>query len=205
MIERTSVAEAPAYLEHNDADHWFEHGLRVDLTVALAAVRFGHLADAYRDGPARILDPAAGNGRTARDLAAQLDGAAYTADLAPTAPVDHPARDAFELLEYLAQSTRRFDIVILGEFLEHVEDPARLLELANCVLPLNGGLVVSTPLEEADGVNPEHLWRWDRAGIVELLDAAGFVPLDYLEVDVYVDGYGNVRTQIHTARKDRTP
>lgn len=193
MRERTSIAEAPAYLHHNDADRWDEHALRIDVTVDVAAHRFG------TDDVALVVDPAAGNGRTCRELAAELAADHITGDLAPDAPVDQPGTDAIQLLDRLADHAA--DIVILGEVLEHVERPELLLAAAYGALRPAGGLVVSTPLDEPDGVNPEHLWRWDAAGVAELLAAAGFTPLDYVELATQVDGYGVVRTQIHTARR----
>lgn len=199
MRERTSIPAAPPYTEHNDADRWPEHALRVDVTVDVAAARFADWPDVEV-----VLDPAAGAGRTARELAAELDAAHVTGDLAPDAPVDHPGRDAADLLTDIAALDHRADIVILGEVLEHVEHPEVLIAASWAALRPGGGLVISTPLDEPDGVNPEHLWRWDRAGVVELLTAANlFEPLDYVELDTLVIGYGRVRTQIHTAR--RTP
>lgn len=195
MRERTSIPAAPPYTEHNDADRWPEHALRVDVTVDVAAYRFA------ADDVALVVDPAAGNGRACRELAAELAADHLTGDLAPDAPVDQPGTDAIQLLDRLADNAA--DIVILGEVLEHVERPELLLAAAYGALRPGGGLVVSTPLAEADGVNPEHLWRWDQAGVLELLYAAGFDPCDYVELSTIVDGYGPVRTQIHTAR--RTP
>ena len=61
-----------------------------------------------------------------------------------------------------------------------------------------------TPLDEPAGVNPEHVWRWDRAGILELLAGAGWEPDGYVELELktphWPPGY---RCQIHTAKAVR--
>lgn len=202
MIERTRPYPdadelAALYAVPNDADRWPEHQLRTDITVALGRSRF----------PARrlIIDPAAGTGRAARELA-DAHRRAITGDLSPDARVDHPATSALELLDNVVPfaglySGRATAVVLLGEILEHVEDPAALLAAAHRVAD---GLILSTPLDEPAGVNPEHVWRWDRAGILELLAGAGWAPDGYVELELetphWPPGY---RCQIHTAKAVR--
>ena len=198
MIERLRPAPTAAELDElyaapNDADRWAEHATRVDLTVALARFRFPR-----RD---LIIDPAAGAGRTVRELAV---GRTITGDLAPGAAVDYPGTPAAVLVELAAGEpvNGRADLVILGEILEHVDDPYRLLQLA---AGAGTGLILSTPLAEPAGLNHEHIWRWDRAGVTDLLDAAGWQPLDYLETELTLDHWPYpVRTQIHTATRRPT-
>jgi len=197
MIERTrpypAAGELAAlYAVPNDADRWPEHQLRTDITVALGRSRF----------PERmlIIDPAAGAGRAALELAA--GAAAITGDISPDARVDYPATTALDLLEHLyGLGDRLSTVVLLGEILEHVEDPAALLAAAHRVA---NGLILSTPLDEPAGVNPEHVWRWDRAGILELLAGAGWEPDGYVELELktphWPPGY---RCQIHTAKAVR--
>ena len=191
MIERVRPTPegaelAAMYAVHNAARHWLEHRLRIELTLDLGIARFP-----FRD---LVVDPAAGTGDLARRLAT---GEAFTGDLAPTAPVDRPGVAADAFLADLFLRNIVADVVVLGEILEHVDDPARLLAQARDV---SRGLIVSTPLDEPAGVNPEHVWRWDRAGILELLAAAGWHPTGYVELDLelkhWPPGY---RCQIHTA------
>ena len=195
LIERTRINPSPTelaalYQHANDADRWPEHTVRVDVTVAVARARFPD-----RD---LIVDPAAGAGRTARELAV---GRTITGDVAPDAPVDHPGVWADILLAQLAEDRVVADLVILGEILEHVRNPADLLVDA---AHIGRGLVLSTPLEEADGVNPEHLWRWDAGGVRYLLSAAGWEPVDYVELDYRIPAEvwpHPFRCQINTARR----
>lgn len=198
MIERNRPDPTPGelaqlYAQPNDADRWPEHALRVNITVELARYRFH-----YRPV---IIDPAAGAGRTVREL---IDDAAgtriITGDLAPEANVTHAGTDAIRTLELALEELGGWQpnaVVILGEVLEHVPDPEALLSAARHVA---GGLVLSTPLAEPAGINPEHLWRWDKAGVYELLDRTAWRPLDYLELDADVAGWPHpCRTQLHTA------
>lgn len=198
MIERTSVPMPTRadldrlYAEHNDAKHWREHRARIAITVELARYRFG-------DGLGLVVDPAAGGNYIAPNLGART---AITGDLAATAPVLYPGRDAVSLLDDIPHGAA--DLVILSEILEHLPEPGIVLDLTRLALRRDGGLVVTTPCDEPDGVNPEHLWRWDRAGIVELLERHGFTPVDYLETGFVVDGWPvPFRIQMHTARRIR--
>lgn len=189
MIERVRPTPAGAelaamYAHHNDAARWLEHRLRIELTLDLALARF----------PVRlvVVDPAAGAGDLARRLSTRET---VTGDLAPTAPVDRPGTPALELLGELPPNYA--DVVILGEILEHVDDPLELLVAARRV---GRGLILSTPLDEPPGVNPEHVWRWDKAGLLELLARAGWRSTGYLELDLELEHWPpGYRCQIHTA------
>ena len=202
LIERLRPNPTPSELAElyrwpNNADRWREHKLRVDVTVALASSRW--------PDPLLVIDPAAGAGRTGRELTG-YGGTLITGDLSTEANVDHPGRTADDLLGHWADEVdiaerRRADIIVLGEILEHVENPAQLLRYA---AGAGTGLVLSTPLEEPAGVNPEHVWRWDKAGIEHLLAEAGWRPLDYVELDVDLAHWpAGYRCQIHTAEAVR--
>lgn len=198
MIERMRPDPTPAelvelYAEPNDADRWAEHRLRVNITAELLAHRFH-----YRP---LLIDPAAGTGALVRQLADESYGGIVTGDLAPDAAVTYPGTDALDTLAAVA-ADRGYDanaVVVLGEILEHVPAPLDLLVAAGRVA---GGLVVSTPLEEPAGINPEHIWRWDKAGILAFFDTAGWRPLDYVELDLDIPGWAApFRIQIHTAER----
>jgi len=188
------VELAELYRWPNNADRWREHKLRVDITVDLAASRWPE--------PLLVVDPAAGAGRTGRELVLAGGGTLVTGDLSTEADVDYPGRTADDLLGWWADEAdagvrRRADVIVLGEILEHVEDPAQLLRYAAAA---GTGLVLSTPLEEEPGVNVEHVWRWDRPGIEHLLAEAGWRPLDYVELAVELPHWpAGYRCQIHTA------
>lgn len=180
-------AELAAMYRHaNDANAWPEHRLRLEVTAALARDRF----------PDRrlVVDPAAGRSTLAAELAT---GYTITGDLAPNAPVDLAGVDAVTFLRGIAPLIAH--VVILGEILEHVDDPLELLVAAHRA---GTGLLLSTPLDEPAGVNPEHVWRWDRAGVEDLLHRAGWTSTGYAELDLVLPHWPpGYRCQIHTASR----
>lgn len=62
------------------------------------------------------------------------------------------------------------DLVVLTEFLEHVQDPDSILRLARQKGTM---LVASSPLNENES-NPEHFWAWDGEGYQEMLKETGW-------------------------------
>lgn len=66
------------------------------------------------------------------------------------------------------------DMFVLSETLEHVENPDSLLRAIRVVAD---HLLLTTPHGEITDENPEHYWGWDRAGIQEMLDQAGWTPI----------------------------
>ena len=185
----TTEELAELYRFPNDADNWPEHRTRVDVTIAVARGRFPKART--------VIDPAAGaTARTAIELG----------ELVTTNDYARSGLTAEEVLVDIGRQVEagvrfRADLIILGEILEHVADPAELLGLARDVA---NGLVLSTPLEEPAGVNPEHVWRWDKAGIIHLLTAADWNPADYVELDVDLPHWPpGFRCQIHTAEAGR--
>ena len=190
MIERVRPTPegaelAAMYAVHNDARHWLEHRLRIELTLDLGIARFP-----FRD---LVVDPAAGTGDLARRLAT---GEAFTGDRPPhqsTGPASPPTRSS----PTCSSATSSPTSLSSARFSSSSTTPP-----ASSPRPrdVSRGLIVSTPLDEPAGVNPEHVWRWDRAGILELLAAAGWHPTGYVELDLelkhWPPGY---RCQIHTA------
>ncbi len=202
MIERVRDYPSPAelaelYARPNDARRWPEHELRTRLTVDLGRARF----------PVRnvVADLAAGNGIAAvelttrdvilGDLAGDLGVSGRPGDR--TRFLRGPIEETLELLE-----DRSVDVLVLGEILEHLEDPWHVLRRAGRVA---SGLILSTPLEEVPGINVEHVWRWDLAGIRELLESTGWRPtaslvLEY-ELPTNLAAFSPYRCQLWTASR----
>jgi hypothetical protein len=164
---------------------WADHVLRVQLTGALISWF----------APDTVLDPACGDGtivaaaHRARPIAgAHLSdismpnfyfvGTEMRGSLPPRTSVGH---DSIE--DTLAQPDRYFDLIVLTEILEHVEDPVHILRLARS---RGANLVASSPLIPDDGKkmddNPEHLWQFDAPGYSEMLMEAGWEPLVFVPV-----------------------
>ncbi len=64
---------------------------------------------------------------------------------------------------------REFDTVLFMEIIEHVLDPGDAVALCYRALKPGGVLLVTTPwIDKWDG-EQDHVWRFDEAGILELL------------------------------------
>lgn len=87
------------------------------------------------------------------------------------------ALDAGEFLSRAAFAGRRWDVIVLTEFLEHVDNPDQILEVARRVAKF---VVASSPLVNSphdDDSNPEHLWAFDNQGYADMLTGAGWTPM----------------------------
>lgn len=168
MIRRLRPAHSPErlaeiYATPHDHRKWVDHHLRVDLTIALAR----WLA---RAGVRSAADLSCGNGAIIDALDAPNR---YRGDFAPGYPIVGP-------LEETLHQIPTVDLYICSETLEHVDDPAAVLKL---IRSKARSLVLSTPVEAWNDPNEEHYWAWDRAGVEELLAAAGFEVAAYATAD----------------------
>jgi hypothetical protein len=68
-------------------------------------------------------------------------------------------------------------LFILSETLEHVDDPLGVLK---AIREKTDYLLLSTPQDNWGDDNPEHYWAWDKAGVQDLLERAGFTPIQYM-------------------------
>jgi hypothetical protein len=90
----------------------------------------------------------------------------YIGDLVPQHPICGLIEDTIKDIPYV-------DLFILTETLEHLEDPAGLLrKLRN----KTSRILISTPLNEDERFNPEHLWVWDKEGVEQMLVDTSFSP-----------------------------
>lgn len=70
------------------------------------------------------------------------------------------------------------DVVLCTEVLEHMDDPAQLVE----GLAIVGGqrprtIIISTPFREQSGLSGEHVWQFDLDDVYDLLSPYGIVHL----------------------------
>ena len=171
------------YQVERSNSQWHDHVLRVQVTSALISwIR-----------PVTILDPAAGDGSivAASHRLVPIEGA-YVADIsrpnfyklgAAMRPLLPPnLRVACQTIEETLADDFQFDVVVLTEILEHVEDPVSILKMAR---ERASFLVASSPVfldaNHLDS-NPEHLWMFDANGYAEMLKEAGwdefvFIPI----------------------------
>ena len=93
-----------------------------------------------------------------------------------------------DFIEY--QPDKQYDIIIMGDVIEHVSDPVMAMKKAHSLLSGDGALWVSTPnfdsaFSIASGHNDAmkrqqyHLNYFSRHSFFSLLEKCGFVPVDY--------------------------
>lgn len=85
-------------------------------------------------------------------------------DFVSTGPIERTLLDT---------SLGHFDMFLLSETLEHLEDPDSVLAQIGVIAD---NLVLTTPYGETDTGNPEHYWGWDSDGVLEMLEGAGWTP-----------------------------
>jgi hypothetical protein len=129
--------------------------------------------------PPVILDPACGDASILEvayryrpfEMAYLVDISQLQVDvIAPSFPHEKRRGDLYEAID----NSRRVDMILLTEVLEHLETPERALRLARLRSNL---LIASSPIgDPEDGRNHEHLWAWDEEGYDEMLRAEGWEP-----------------------------
>ncbi len=130
------------------------------------------------NGKGSVLDIGCGEKPFFTDLEKQVDF--YTG-------LDHPQTqhakkyiDVFGLAEKLPFGPEKYDLVILTQVLEHVEEPKIVLKEINCVLKHNGVLIVSFPFLYPVHEAPRDFYRYTGYGIKYLAEETGFV-IDKIE------------------------
>lgn len=88
--------------------------------------------------------------------------------------------------ERLHYESNTFDYVVMGQLLEHLDDPAKYLKEAIRVLKVGGVLAVSVPLNETeagevDGTEGHHLWSFSEQDIIDLLKPYGRYEIEILK------------------------
>ena len=144
MRERLEGRSDVDYQVARSNEQWIDHQARTLATGALIAWQ----------KPDSILDPACG------------DGSIVLASMKH----HNPKR---VLLDDMISHGGKFDMIVLTETLEHLEEPDATLALARDHADI---LIASSPemrLGQMDG-NPEHLWMFDGGGYHDMLAAAGW-------------------------------
>lgn len=89
----------------------------------------------------------------------------------------YPAFEYQGKIEDTIEQIDPVDVFILSETLEHVDNP---LEVLKQIRNKTKYLIISTPQDNWDDDNEEHYWAWDKDGVEELLNDAGFEAIDYM-------------------------
>lgn len=196
MRERLRERATVNYQVARSNASWFEHRVRTLTTAGLIAFL----------GPTSILDVACGDGSLVRAShrlhhSTRLDFAdisqpsidILTKTLTEELPADVTWRayveDAGTLLDKARNEGSHWDLILMCEFLEHVENPDWLLWAARQV---GTNLIVSSPLIEPPrhDQNEEHLWAFDNDGYMDMLRQANWNPRICQNLMLH-DGYYN--------------
>jgi len=152
-------------------DEWPDHRLRALVTGSMLAWM----------RPDTVLDPACGDGSIVR-IGAGLANGIQQAVLNDVGMPNIEAMaswlpDTWESgvrdLHETMMDERPFQVIVLTEILEHLEDPDLILRLAANKAQR---ILVSSPEMRAGQVdtNPEHLWMFDGEGYETMLNEAGW-------------------------------
>jgi len=143
--------------------------------------------------PETIIDPACGDGTivAAAHRAREISGA-YMSDLSrpnfyhvgtTMRPLLPPSlRVSCQSIEETLADDGYFDLIVLTEILEHVEDPVEILRMARSKAR---NVVASSPLIPDNGQlddNPEHLWQFDAPGFSDMLNETGWEPIVFVPI-----------------------
>jgi SAM-dependent methyltransferase len=210
VVDRPSAAELSAYY----ADRYYqnergsfrrdyapEERHAISLRIAQRATRAEALLEC--SGPARLLDVGCGEGFVLADFASRgwevagMDFSIAGVEAMNSAMVPYVRQgDLFDLLDAEIASQQTYDLVWLGNVLEHVLDPIGLLESLGRLLTPSGILVVTIPndgspyqedLFEAGLIDrrfwiaiPDHLSYFDISSFRSTAQATGWDVLDIL-------------------------
>ena len=161
---------------------WADHILRVQVTAGMIAWF----------GPGSVIDPACGDGSIVatanhlnpidRAFLSDISKPNYDHLTGNTGVLPPIVRLGCQTIEQALSADGHYDLVVLTEILEHLEDPVAILRMARSRADR---LVASSPLFHDDSVlddNAEHLWQFDSIGFSSMLEEAGWEPVAFVPV-----------------------
>lgn len=153
--------ELQAVYDHQyDHTNWKDHIERVKITIAIGR---------SLEGLESVADLSAGDGAIINGL-----------DIPNKIIGDYvPGFEYVGKIEDTIQQIPKVDLFISSETLEHVDDPLKMLK---DIRNKTNYLLLSTPEDNFDDSNPEHYWSWDKEGVQELLQKAGFKKVFYTNI-----------------------
>lgn len=175
------VTLAKIYDHPYDHTRWEDHVDRVAWTVR-AGVDLVERRQAVQ-----LVDLSCGDGAVLRGIQA---GVKHETELIFGDLVDADHVDLIGPIEATLESfstrARAWNVLVLTETLEHLEDPDLVLRLARARFD---SLLVTTPIDETLEAhdNVEHYWAWSEDDVRSMLTAAGWIPMmsDRMNTDWY--------------------
>lgn len=153
-----SVELKELYPEPHDHMAWgSSHDIRVQSTIEMGRWL-------GRQFPIRsIADLSTGNAAIPRGIADE-NTTLFLGDFANGYDLVGPLTETIEDIPHV-------DLFVLSETIEHLENPEAVLRMIRDKSTL---LLLSTPIGEDDGENPEHLWGRDQEGLLSILNKSGW-------------------------------
>lgn len=143
-------------------DRWNEHINRVRWTTD----RLNFFLDQHTSDIVTVNDLSCGDGAILKGLIGPTNRVYGDITKSDHLDVTGPIEETIE--------RRRGDLLICSETLEHLDDPAFLLNVASSRFKW---ICITTPLgEDEPGKNEEHYWGWDLWGISSMLSENGWTP-----------------------------
>jgi hypothetical protein len=161
---------ARLYAIPHDHRRWSDHHLRVNATIEVARWMCQTIG-----GVESAADLSCGNGAILKAIPAHDR---HFGDFAPGYEYTGPIEETVDPIPAV-------DLFVCSETVEHLDDPDVALK---AIRSKTRHLVLSTPVDAWDDTNPEHYWAWSRAGVEEMLTAAGFEVVVYSTVDFRPSG-----------------
>jgi hypothetical protein len=163
------------YAVPHDHRKWFDHRIRVDVTIAIA--------EPHTPKTGVIADLSCGNAEIPRRLAqSSLAHQVYLGDYAPGYDLTGPIEQTIEQIE-----PDSVDMWVCSETIEHLDDPDAVLAQ---IRKRADKIILSTPDGETlRDNNPEHVWSWDSEAVEKMLVNAGFNPLIHNVLDLRPAGF----------------
>jgi hypothetical protein len=158
------------YAQPHDANLWGHgHRLRVDATISLAKAVCAPVD--------WVVDLSAGNAEIPDEIAYQFGCHKLLGDFAPGYDLQGDLLDTIPDAAERLGTTERV-LFVCSETIEHVEDPGMVLEMIPLVADQ---LLLSTPINDPGGT-PEHIWTWDVADIIDLLNRTDWMAVERVEL-----------------------
>jgi len=155
---------AKIYATPHDHTQWQDHLARVVMTAQFVRTAAGTIR-----GDAA--DLSCGDGAILKSV--DVEGGRLFGDYAPGHEYVGPIEETIDQIPGV-------DLFVCTETLEHLDDPDLVLKQIRGKARF---LALSTPIGAWGDTNPEHYWVFSRAGVEDMLNAAGFSPHAFMELD----------------------
>lgn len=169
------------YAQPHRHDVFPDHLERVKYTIEMGARAVRNMLDG-EDSDIMVADLSCGDAAIAKGIAARFDPGRvklFLGDFAPGYPNTGTVEETLPNIPIV-------DLFVSCETLEHVDDPLGML---SAIYRRTHTLLLTTPVDNWNDDNPEHIWAWSKSDVDELLATAGFIAYRYEELNMTPQGF----------------